>query len=601
MTQPAGPISVTELLRRRVEQQPSALALAFEQQHVTYEQLDVRVRQLVSSLSRRGVRPGDRVAVRAEPSLDAVVALLATVTLGATYVGLDKNWPADRVDRILQDSIPAVLIGDDDARGLFPDVLAANESECDAAAVEFTDRIRHDASSPVGLFYTSGSTGRPKGVLITAASVMNRLEWMWTGFPFQPHDVSILHTSPATISFPWNALGALLAGHPTVIAGLAGRSPAGFLRLAAAHSVTHASASPGFWNALLDELDHGRSEWRSLRIGRTGGEQLTEAFVRRWYRRFQPARLLNVYGATECSSSSVAEVVAEAGTPSRVPVGTPVANVRIHVLDDRLRPVPVEAAGDIYVGGASIALGYLNAAGSTATRFIADPLATGTVERLFRTGDVGRWRADGQLEVLGRRDEQVKIRGFRVELGEVDEALQACDGVTDVKVLAESDATGATRIVAHVAVNGTASRTAAAFRSQLLRTLPDFMIPSAFVIHHEPLPRTASGKVDRHKLRDGHAPEVERPSAEATSRTTTEEAIAQAWCKALHGIDVGLDDNFFDLGGHSLTAMAIVTAINATLETQLTVSAVFEQPTVRALAAFLERDRKRGVDTSLKG
>jgi amino acid adenylation domain-containing protein len=584
--------TIAELFAAQAARTPSRVAMAFDGQPVIYAALNARANQLARHLRRRGAGPARVVGVCMRHSADLVVAILALAKTGATYAGLDPGWPAARIAEALTDSAASLVLVDADDTGAVLEIGdrvprssvsdAADESADDLAIATPLDHL-------MSIVYTSGSTGKPKGVMVTVRSVVNRMAWMWTAYPFEGRDVALLYRSCATVGFTWDCFGALLQGIPTVIeSAVDARNPAALVTVARDRGVTHLTASASLWDAILDEVEHRAGGWPSLRLARTTGEPLRPRLLERWRRALPQARLLNIYGATECSGSTSCdttshETAALRTGATRVSVGAAVPNVEVHVLNDDLMPLGPGEEGDVYIGGASLARGYLGRPSVTAERFVPNPVRAG--ERIFRTGDVGRWRADGQLDLVGRRDLQVKIRGFRVEIEEVEAALRQCPDVAAAAVRAE-DVDGAARLVAYL-VPATGLLSLREIRAALGKRVPAYMVPASFVMV-DALPRTATGKINRPALDGLEGRALDLSSAAETPATPSELIVASIWQDVLGLSSVGVDDDFFELGGHSIAGIKILSRVYDTFGLDLPFNVFFDAQTVKALASQID-------------
>jgi amino acid adenylation domain-containing protein len=576
-----------DYFRHQVTRAPNRIALVFKDESITYAVLDEQGSRFARRLRARGVGPGSLVAVDMRHSPALIVTLLAIADTGAAYVGIDPAWPASRAREVLQHSKPQALVVDerDDGLGFDGDALVFSADEATAEP----PRLPTPATGGdlFGVAYTSGTTGKPKGVLITVGSVLNRLEWMWRTYPFQSGDVAFVYRSSTTVGFAWDCFGALLQGFPTVISPVEDVRDAAAVARAAGHAgVTYCSGSVGFWGGVLDQATRTPDFWPALRVARCSGEPLPPAMVGRWRRAFPSARLLNIYGATECSGSTAFDTSAfdPTGTP-RVPVGRPIPGVELLVVDDDMRPLSEGEVGNVCVGGASLARGYLNDPQLTTERFVPHP-ARPAEARVFRTGDIGFWRSDGHLEVTGRRDLQVKIRGYRVEIEEVEAALGRCPGVRAAAVHVEPDG-DSRRLIALVVPESPSAPHVSPMRRALADMLPAYMIPSEFVAVGE-LPRTASGKVDRTALACQPRIAIEESAAPVLLRTPTEERVAAAWREVLGLAEIGRDDGFFEIGGHSLSAMQIVWRLQDAFGIDVPLRLLFAHPSIGRLAAEID-------------
>ncbi|MGH9350050.1 MAG: non-ribosomal peptide synthetase [Vicinamibacterales bacterium] len=593
--------TLSQRFREQAARAPDATALVFKDERITYATLNARTDHVARHLRSKGVGRGHVVAIDMRHSPGLVVALLAIARAGAAYVGVDPTWPLGRARDVLQDSRPTALVVDDDdtARALRFDgeiVVLPSTEAAGSAPWPHEDPLAR-ADDLFSIVYTSGTTGRPKGVLVTLRSVVNRLEWMWNTYPFQPGDLALVYRSYTTVGFSWDCFGALLQGIPTIISSVEDtRDAIAIVKAARRAGVTHCTASVGFWEAVLDQADRHTGLWPTLRLARSSGEPLPPAVVAHWRRVFPHARLLNIYGATECSGSTAYDTALfDPAGATRVPVGRPIPGVEVIVVDDEMRPVGIGEAGELCIGGASLARGYLGDPELTAGRFVTRPAGTAGAP-VFRTGDIGFWRPDGQLEITGRRDLQVKVRGYRVEIEEVEAALRACPGVRATAVHGEADR-GGTRLVAFVVPEPGALPDAFAIRRALDETLPGYMVPAEFVMV-EDVPRTATGKIDRTALaglRKGAV--TQAPLAGVPARTATEATVAAVWTEVLGLAEIGREDDFFDIGGHSLSGIQIVARLQDAFGLEIPLHVLFDNSSIGALAAEVDRLlQKEGSD-----
>ncbi len=563
--------TLVELLQQGMDRDPHAPALVFGDTTLDYATLEARSFALAAQLRAMDVGPGSVVAVALPRSLELVIALLAVLRAGAAYLPLDLAHPDERLARILASAQPVCVLAATEvsARMAGVPVLAPEQWTALSFAAPWADPAPSDAAYVI---YTSGSTGEPKGVVIEHRAIVNRLLWMREHYGIRADD-RVLQKTPATFDVSvWEFFLPLLCGATLVVAGPdAHRDPTELARLIRGHGITTAHFVPSMLDAFLAAQ---ASEGLQLRRVFTSGEALDASLRDRFHARMQ-AELHNLYGPTE-AAVDVSYWPASAQDHSRpVPIGFPVWNTRLYVLDARMQPVPVGVAGDLYLGGMQLARGYLGRDDLTAERFIADPFRAG--ERIYRTGDVARWRRDGAVEYLGRSDHQVKLRGLRIELGEIEAALRELPGMERVEVLLRQDAPGDARLVAYVP---SALADAATLRSHLAARVPDYMVPSAFVgVEHWPV--TANGKLDRNAL-------PKPPQQEAGGllpRTPLEQELAVLFAQALgREIPVAVDADFFSLGGDSLSAVHLLLAIEKRWRCDLGLGALFAQPTVAALA-----------------
>ncbi len=566
--------TLAELLRQGMDRNPQAPALVLGAQSLDHATLEARSFALAAQLRALGAGPGTIVAVALPRSLELVIALVAVLRAGAAYLPLDLDHPDERLARILGSARPLCVLSEADTtpRLAGVPVLAPTQWTDISFAAPWPGPDAHDAAYVI---YTSGSTGEPKGVLIEHRAIVNRLLWMREHYGFSADD-RVLQKTPATFDVSvWEFFLPLLCGATLVLAPpQAHRDPAALARLIRVHGITTAHFVPSMLDAFLAAPD---AQGLQLRRVFTSGEALDASLRDRFHARVR-AQLHNLYGPTE-AAVDVSYWPASADDVSRpVPIGFPVWNTRLYVLDAALRPQPVGVPGDLYLGGVQLARGYLGRADLTADRFLADPFLPG--ERIYRTGDVARWRPDGAVEYLGRSDHQVKLRGLRIELGEIEAALRELPGMQRVEVLLRHDAPAEPRLVAYVPAG---LDDAAALRSHLAARVPDYMVPSLFVGVAQ-WPVTANGKLDRAAL---PAP-AQVVATGLAPRTPLEKELAQLFAQALgRDAPVPVDADFFSLGGDSLSAVHLLLAIEQRWRCELGLGALFAQPTVAALATRL--------------
>ncbi|WP_433628263.1 non-ribosomal peptide synthase/polyketide synthase [Nocardia sp. CA-120079] len=560
---------------------PTAVAVRAGTRSLSYAELDAWSNRLARRLIAAGVGPEALVAVALPRSVELVVALVAVIKAGGGYLPIDPNYPADRIEYVLDDARPICAItsaGTDLAPGWFGgpviDIAAANQ--CSTAISQAERRRPLNPAHTAYVIYTSGSTGNPKGVVIPHRNVLRLLDNTRCHFEFGPSDVWTLFHSYAFDFSVWELWGALLHGGTLVVVDYyTSRSPRQFLELLAAQRVTVLNQTPSAFYQLIA----AEPAELALRYVIFGGEALEPQRLVGWFARHpRSPRLVNMYGITE-TTVHVSYRPIEAGTGSASVIGGAIPGLVVRVLDARLRPVPVGVPGEIYVSGGQLARGYLGRPALTASRFVADPYA-GDGAPAYRSGDLARWTADGELEYLGRADQQVNLRGFRIELGEIEAALlDASAAVREVAVVVRSDLVDEPRIVAYVVGFDAVDRVR--LRQQLARRLPEHMVPAAIVVVDR-IPLTVNGKLDRAAL---PAPEFEATTYRKPG-TVEEEIVAGAFADVL-GMDglIGADDDFFALGGSSLLAAKAAARIGAALGRTVGVRALFESPRVADLAA----------------
>ncbi|HKH46212.1 MAG TPA: amino acid adenylation domain-containing protein, partial [Thermoanaerobaculia bacterium] len=599
VARPEG-VCLHDLVAAQAARTPEATAVVFEGTELTYAELERRADRLAARLCALGVGPDVAVGVLLERSIELVVALLGVLKAGGGYLPLDPDDPAERLAWIASESRVPVLLS---RKRFLPAVslsLAAEvvllEEGWDGAGEEIGDAIeaapvRPSDGSLAYVIYTSGSTGRPKGVMNTHRGIVNRLLWMQEAYALTPVD-RVLQKTPFTFDVSvWELFWPLLVGARLVVARPGGHRDTAYLaRTIAEEGITTVHFVPSVLAVFLEEPEAARCA--SLRRMICSGEALNPELLKRAAGRLS-CELHNLYGPTEaavdvtfwpCPREGAAELRA-------VPIGRPVANTQIHLLDRRFRPVSVGVPGELFIGGVQLARGYWNRPDLTAERFVPDPLGSAG-GRLYRTGDLSRRLPDGTVEFLGRLDFQVKIRGLRIELGEIEAALAAHPGVREAVVVARDEGAGDRRLVAYLAVQGEPAPDAAELRAFVAARLTAYMVPAAWVILPE-LPLTSSGKVDRKALPDPQWGGASGAAA-AAPRTPAEEVLAGIWADVLRRDRVGIHDNFFELGGQSLLAIQVMSRLRWAFQVELPLRRLFEKPTVAGLAVEIERELRSG-------
>ena len=577
--------TLPELFEQQVDRTLDKNAVEFEAASLTYKELNARANRLAHRLIERGIGPESIVAIALERSLDMVVSLLAVVKSGAAYLPLDPNYPPERLAFMLRDAQPACLIAhhelivsaEQSTPFLRLDDPAMQQLLASAATINPTNQQRTiplHSLHPAYVIYTSGSTGIPKAVVSSHRGVVNRLRWMQDEYKLDASDRVLQKTAASFDVSVWEFFWPLLQGAALVLAKPEGHKDATYLaRLITEQAITTVHFVPSMLQLFLEEPL--AANCTGMRRVICSGEALPGQLQRQFYATLD-VPLHNLYGPTEASIDVTAWTCTTDTETDSVPIGRPIWNTRVYVLDGGLRPVPAGVSGELYIAGLGLARGYLRRAALTAERFVADPFgAQGS--RMYRTGDLVRWREDGVLEYIGRVDQQVKIRGFRVELGEIEAALLRLPQVGQCAVIAREDRPGEKRLVAYVVSSGEETETAA-LRHELGEVLPDYMVPAAFVIL-DSLPLTPNGKLDRKAL---PVPDL-TPVKGRTARTAEEEILCGLFAETLGIKSVGIDDSFFELGGDSITSIQLVSrARKAGLV--LTPRDVFEQKTVAGLA-----------------
>lgn len=568
-------VCLHELIEAQMDRTPDAIAVVFEDERLTYREANRRANRLAHCLRKLDIGPDTIVGIFAERSLEMIIGLLATLKAGGAYLPLDPSYPAARLAFMLDDAHPSVVLVQSRLRVQLPrhgakvvcleDDFAA-ESDVNAVNITNPENLAY-------VIYTSGSTGRPKGVMCTHRCICNWLLWSQEAYRLTSDD-RIMHKTPFTFDVSLAEIfWSLVAGSQLVVARPSLHGDSRYLiKTICENSVTAMHFVPSMLSAFLEDKDAVRCS--SLRLVICAGEALPAQLQERFFAVLPDTELHNNYGPTE--AGVVTYWQCQRGWGERiVPIGWPIANTQIYILDQAMQPVPTGVAGELYIGGVQLARGYLARPELTAKVFLSNPFGEG---RLYKTGDLARYREDGAIEYLGRIDQQVKLRGQRVELGEIEAVLKKHEAVRDCVVLTRQEGGEAhKRLVAYVVANDLSLQD---LRRHAQQMLPDYMVPSAVVFLRE-LPLTASGKLDRRALPE---PALQGEAVSVPPRDTLETQLVAIWEKALRLKPIGITDNFFELGGNSLLAVRIFAEIERTLGKRLPLAALFEMPTIEALA-----------------
>jgi amino acid adenylation domain-containing protein len=599
--------AIHQLIEEQAARTPHAIAVRHDKQTLTYAALNAQANQLARYLRAQGVSAETRVGIAIEPSVEAIVAMLAILKAGGAYVPLDPAYPAERLRRLFADSQIALVLTQDRLVERLPDTgvtaFCMDRDWSQVLSYPTTDlAVTISPDQLAYMIYTSGSTGMPKGVLLSHRGVINNLVWRQNTWPLAAADRVLLNYSLSFDPSVWSIFWPLSAGATLVLVRSEVRyDSAALVRVIAAQQITVLGASPSQHAVLLE--DPGIAACTQLRYVVAGGEQLSGNLQQRFFSRLA-ATLCNCYGPTEATIDATFWICPREDAPQAAPIGRPLPNVQIYVLDQHMEPLPIGGAGELYIGGVGLARGYHNRPDLTAEKFIPNPFGT-PGGRLYKTGDLARYRADGALEFLGRIDQQVKLRGYRIELGEIETALRQHPAVRDAAVIAREE-TGDMRLVAYVVENneprtensdgaedgslfqehGQSHRCSPQdLRAFLKDRLPEYMVPSAFVLL-KALPLNPNGKLDRAAL-----PAVEAESVQdreyVAPETALEVLLVRIWEAILQVHPIGVTDDFFERGGHSLLAVRLLAQIEKQLGQTLSLPIIFAQPTIRRLAAAL--------------
>jgi amino acid adenylation domain-containing protein len=585
-----------ELIQEQVERTPDAPAVIFQNDEISYQELNRRANQLAHYLLEEGIGPEVLVGIHLDRSIEMVVALLAVLKAGGAYVPLDPQYPRERLLYMLESSHAPVIIT---TRKLADKHKDAAEPASGAPAHWLCLDQEHDriaAQSPVNpktishpenlayVIYTSGSTGKPKGAMNTHAGIVNRLHWMQKTFGLNATD-RVLQKTPFSFDVSvWEFFWPLLAGATVVMAIPGGHQDAGYMADVIRHKhITTLHFVPSMLQVFLEETDTSRCT--SLRRVIASGEALPWVLQQSFFERL-PAELHNLYGPTEAAVDVTWWPCNSNRNKGVVPIGRPVDNTQLYILDENYLPAPIGVSGELYIGGVQVGRGYFNRPDLTAERFIPNLYSYLPGDRLYRTGDRARWMDDGQVEFLGRLDDQVKIRGFRIELGEIEAVLRLSPDVRDAAVVKKSRAAGDC-LVAYVVPHHQGALAAKTLQSFVAEKLPGYMVPE-IIVALEHMPYTPSGKLDRRALPDPkQSPEPDEDKFIAP-RTPVEALIAGIWAEVLGLERVSAEGNFFDLGGQSILAGRIIIRLRSVLNVNITPQALFEAGTVARLAALVE-------------
>ncbi|KSD23069.1 non-ribosomal peptide synthetase, partial [Pseudomonas aeruginosa] len=606
--------AVQGTLQQRFEEQarqrPQAVALILDEQRLSYGELNARANRLAHCLIARGVGADVPVGLALERSLDMLVGLLAILKAGGAYLPLDPAAPEERLAHILDDSGVRLLLTQGHLLERLPrqagvEVLAIDGLVLDGYA-ESDPLPTLSANNLAYVIYTSGSTGKPKGTLLTHRNALRLFSATEAWFGFDERDVWTLFHSYAFDFSVWEIFGALLyGGRLVIVPQWVSRSPEDFYRLLCREGVTVLNQTPSAFKQLMAVACSAdmATQQPALRYVIFGGEALDLQSLRPWFQRFgdrQP-QLVNMYGITETTVHVTYRPVSEADLEGGLvsPIGGTIPDLSWYILDRDLNPVPRGAVGELYIGRAGLARGYLRRPGLSATRFVPNPFPGGAGERLYRTGDLARFQADGNIEYIGRIDHQVKVRGFRIELGEIEAALAGLAGVRDAVVLAH-DGVGGTQLVGYVVADSAedAERLRESLRESLKRHLPDYMVPAHLMLL-ERMPLTVNGKLDRQAL-----PQPDASLSQQAYRapgSELEQRIAAIWAEILGVERVGLDDNFFELGGHSLLLLMLKERIGDTCQATLSISQLMTHASVAEQAACIEGQARESLLVPLNG
>lgn len=590
-----GPLNIAQLFEAEAARRREAVALVFQEERVSYGDLNRRANRFAHYLRESGVRRETPVALCLERSVELIVALLGILKAGGAYVALDPTYPKERLALMLANADVPLLITAERLRDRLPDfggrfILFQQES------ATFERQPEENLASSAGLddlayiSYTSGSTGAPKGVAIPHRGVVRLVKA--GGFARMDETETFLQMAPVGFdASTFEIWGALLNGGRLVIMPPQTPSLEELSSALRRHGVTTMWLTAGLFHLMVDER---LEDLRGLRQLLAGGDVLSPAHVRKAFEALPDCQLINGYGPTENTTFTCCHRVTRGDLDGRpIPLGRTIGHTSVHILSERMEAVQVGEIGQLYIGGDGLARGYWREPELTAARFVQDPFSYSPAARLYKSGDLARWRDDGVVEFIGRADDQVKISGYRIELREIEAALRRHEGVRDAAVLATERGHAGKQIVTYFIPVGSPVPGACELRAFLRHTLPDYMLPVEFVAM-ESLPLTENGKVDRRALtKHSHT----QPSPSAPPQSEMERSISAIWRDVIgHPHEIGVDDNFFDLGGNSLRIVEVHARLERTLQASLPLTALFQYPTVRSLAGFLAIKGASGTD-----
>ncbi|MGD1020131.1 MAG: amino acid adenylation domain-containing protein [Verrucomicrobiia bacterium] len=587
-----------QLFEEQVQRMPDCVAVVFEEQQLTYAQLNARANQLAHHLQSLGVGPEIPVAICLQHCPETVIGVLGILKAGGAYLPLDPAYPKERLTFMLQDANAPVVLTRKDWLDSLPDYggrVVSLDSGWEAISRESEKNpiSGTTAQSLAYVMYTSGSTGQPKGVMCEHGGLVNYLCWVNAG-PLGDSGLCMPLTTKLTFDMCLKQLfpPLLRGGEVWILPEDVLAEPTKLLAALAARTQVGLNCVPSLWTAILHAIQSGQATLpgEGLAYLFFGGEPLSKELVARSLSTMPHLQIWNIYGPTEATANASAARIIRG---DEVTIGRPIANTQIYILNSLLHPVPIGVPGELYIGGAGVARGYLNRPELTAEKFVPDPFRVLPGARMYKTGDLARYRPDGNIEFLGRADHQVKIRGFRIELGEIEAALGQHPAVREAVVVAREDAPGEKRLVAYVVPEREPLPTTTDLRNFLKEKLPEYMVPAVFVLL-DALPLMPNGKIDRRALPSPDRSRPELDKAFVAPRTSTEESLAEIWAQLLNIERVGIHDNFFDLGGHSLLATQLVSRIREGFQVEIPLRRLFEVPTVAGLAESVEAARQAG-------
>ena len=597
-------LCIHELFERQVHRTPNAMALQFGAIELTYRELDERANKLAHHLITLGVGPEVIVGVCLERSLEQIISILAILKAGGAYLPLDAAYPTERLELMMDECRTNIVITQGELPSRLPKgtqrIVFLDDPTLGIARNPTTSpSTRVNSENLAYVIYTSGSTGKPKGVAECHRAAINFFHWCSTRFPMRAGDV-FLQIAPFTFDASvFEIFTTLCSGAKLLLIRPGGqREPDYLVKMILRHEVTVASFVPPTLRMVIEEESF--PSVRTLRLAFCGGEVMPLDLMLRFQYR-SSAQLVNLYGPTEATVYCAGWVCDRHWRDLAPPIGKPIFNTQIHILDEKRKPVPVNCIGEIYLAGHGLARGYINRPSITAERFVANPFAEDPSSRMYRSGDLGFWNPDGTVSFVGRVDDQIKLRGFRIEPAEIETVLLGIPEISQALLICREDTPGDQQLVAYcIAKQGKNLPPATALRSRLAKSLPDYMIPSVFV-EMERFPLNSNGKRDRKALPTPYeiAKDDEHGKFQRFPKDLLEQRLLELWQKVLGRKNFGIHDNFFDLGGHSLTAAILTNEIEKLAYQRLPIAVFFQAPTVAELSAYLKKNKDDPAWSSL--
>ncbi len=582
--------TIHELFEAQVQKIPDNIAVVYEAKQLTYSELNERANQLARVLLTKGVSTDSIVGIMVERSLEMIIGIMGILKAGGAYLPIDPAYPTDRTQYMLADSQTKILLTHKGLGSKIGDVIEQINLDEESLYQGESSNLNkaYDAGSLAYVIYTSGSTGKPKGVMIEHRNVINTLTGLEKAYPVNEEDAYLLKTTytfdvSVTELFGW-FMG---KGRLEILPQGKEKDPREITKVIEERSITHINFVPSMLNLWIEELGKGiRQQQSKLKYVMAAGEALSSSTTESFYKEEKQARLENIYGPTEITIYATSCAIEKNKLYNNISIGKPMQNVKAYILDSSKKLCPIGVAGELCIAGDGLARGYLNRAELTVEKFIDNPFELGT--KMYRTGDLARWLSDGNIEFLGRIDHQVKIRGYRIELGEIETQLLSYEAVKEVIITAKEDNSGSRYLCAYIV--GERDFTVGELRQHLAKELPEYMIPSYFV-QLEKLPLTANGKIDRKALPEPDGSMASGITYEAPTNAV-EEKLVTIWQEILKIDKIGIRDNFFELGGHSLKATSMVAKIQKELEVEILLKEIFQEPTIKELAAAIKEKEK---------